>query len=87
MEFTQKELALIAKASRKAKNARFIRIILLIAMLIAVGCMFVGAFDSDKLAYGLFVAVFVAIAHPQFGEGPKYEDLVALLEKKSVGED
>jgi hypothetical protein len=87
MEFAQKELALIAKASRKAKNARFIRIILLIAMLIAVGCMFVGAFDSDKLAYGLFVAVFVAIAHPQFGEGPKYEDLVALLEKKSVGQD
>lgn len=87
MEFTQKELALIAKASRKAKNATFIRIILLIAMLIAVGCMFVGAFDSDKLAYGLFVAVFVAIAHPQFGEGPKYEDLVALLEKKSVGKD
>ncbi|MDQ2990970.1 MAG: hypothetical protein M3R60_17920 [Pseudomonadota bacterium] len=87
MEFTQKELALIAKASRKANNATFIRIILLIAMLIAVGCMFTGAFDSDKLAYGLLVAVFVAIAHPQFGEGPKYEDLVALLKKKSVGKD
>ncbi len=82
MEFTEKELALIAKASRKAKNARFIRIILLIAMLIAVGFMFVSAFDIEKLAYGLLVAVFVAIAHPQFGEGPKYEDLVALLEKK-----
>jgi hypothetical protein len=87
MEFTQEELALIAKASRKVSNARLVRIILLIAMLVAVGCMFVGFFDRDKLAYGLFVAVFVAIAHPQFGEGPKYEDLAALLEKKSAGQD
>lgn len=83
MEFTRNELALIAKASTKAKNARLIRVILLISMLISVGCMFVGAFDSEKLAYGLFVAVFIAIAHPQFGEGPKYEDLVDLLEQKA----
>jgi hypothetical protein len=78
---------LIAKAGRKAENAKFIRIILLIGMLIAVACTFVGAFDIDKLAYGLFVAVFIAIAHPRFGEGPKYEDVVALLEQKSVGKD
>lgn len=84
MEFTQKELALIAEASSKAKSAKVIRVLLLIAMLIAVGCMFVGAFDVDKLAYGLLVAVFIAIAHPQFGQGPKYEDLVALLKKKSA---
>jgi hypothetical protein len=84
MEFTQKELALIAKASRKASNARLIRVVLLIAMLIAVGCMFMDVFDSDKLAYGLFVAVLVAIAHPQLGGGPKYEDLAALLEQKSA---
>ena len=84
MEFTQKELTLIGKAKTKTKNARIIRIILLIAMLVAVICMFVGVFDSDRLAYGLLIAVFVAIAHPQLGEGPKYEDLVALLEKKSA---
>lgn len=82
MEFTQKELALIAKASRKASNAKIIRVVLLIAMLIAVGCMFMDVFDSDKLAYGLFVAVLVAIAHPQLGGGPKYEDLVAMLKQK-----
>jgi hypothetical protein len=87
MEFTPKELALIAKASRKAKHAKFIRIILLIGMLIAVACMFVGALESDKLAYGLVVAVFISIAHPQFGDRPKYEDLVALLEQKSAGKD
>jgi Na+/H+ antiporter NhaC len=87
MEFTQKERALIAGARKKANNARFIRIILLISMLIVVGFMFAGAFDSDKLAYALLVAVFVAIAYPQFGEGPKYEDLVALLEKKTGGRD
>lgn len=86
MEFTQKELTLIAKANTKSKNARLIRICLLIAMLVAVGCMFAGVFDGDKLAYGLFLAVFVAIAHPQLGEGPNYEDLVALLEKKSAAE-
>ena len=84
MEFTQKELALIANASKKAKNTKLIRIILLTTMLIAVGCMFVGAFDSHKLAYGLLVAVFVGIARPQLGQGPNYEELVALLEKKSV---
>jgi hypothetical protein len=84
MEFTQKELALIAKASRKASNARIIRVVLLIAMLIAIGCIFMGVFESDKLAYGLFVAVLVAIAHPQLGGGPKYEDLAALLEQKSA---
>lgn len=84
MEFTQKELALIAKASRKASNARLIRVVLLIAMFIAVGCIFMDVFESDKLAYGLFVAVLVAIAHPQLGGGPKYEDLAALLEQKSA---
>lgn len=41
-------------------------------------------FDSDKLAYGLFVAVLVAIAHPQLGGGPKYEDLVTMLKQKSA---
>lgn len=87
MEFTQKELALIAKARTKAKNAKFVRIILLIAMLIAVGCMFFGAIDSDKLAYGLFAAVFIGVAHPQFGDGPRYEDLVALLNEKSAKQD
>ena len=87
MEFTQKEMALIARASKTAKNTTHIRIILLIVMLIAVGCMFAGAFDSHKLAYGLLVAVFVGIARPQLGQGPKYEDLVALLEKKSVEKD
>ena len=84
MEFTQKELALIAKASRKASNARLIRVALLIAMPIAVGCIFMNVFESVKLAYGLFVAVLVAIAHPQLGGGPEYEDLAALLEQKSA---
>jgi hypothetical protein len=56
-------------------------------MLFTVGGMFVGIFDSDKLAYGLFIAVFVAIAHPQFGAGPQYEDLVVLLEKKALRQE
>ncbi|WP_426210597.1 hypothetical protein [Massilia sp. TWP1-3-3] len=56
-------------------------------MLISVACMFVGVLDSDKLAYGLVVVVFIAIAHPQFVDGPKYEDLVALLEQKTVRKD
>lgn len=82
MQFTQKEVALIARAGRKAKNAKFIRIFILIAMLVAIACMLMGALDTDKIAYFLLVAVFVSIAHPQLGDGPKYEDLVALLEQK-----
>lgn len=82
MEFTQKEFASIARSKTKAKSARFVRIIILIAMLISVGCMYLGAFDTDRLVYFLFAAVYVAIAHPQLSNGPSTKILL-LFQRKS----
>lgn len=85
MEFTQKELLLIDRSVRKARDARITRAILLIGMIAATACMVAGLLDGDTCAFGLIVAVLIAVAHPQLGGGPKYEDLAELLSKKSAG--
>jgi hypothetical protein len=57
MEFSEKELKLIAAAKKKSSDSRIKR-----------------------------AAVFLSVGMPQFGDGPKYEDLVKLLESKSRNE-
>ncbi len=83
MEFSERELELIAKAKKKAADVKVRRIVLIGAMIVGVGLMAIGAIDADKTAYLLIAAVFVALGLPQFGDGPKYEDLVSLLDKKA----
>ncbi len=83
MKFTEKEMATINAAKRKAKHSTIIRVMIIIAMLIGLVGMFTGALVIDHFAYLLVGLVVLGIAHPQFGSPPKYEDLVRLLEEKS----
>lgn len=45
--------------------------------------MVTGTISADKTAYLLVAAVFFSLCLPQLGDGPKYEDLVSLLDKKA----
>ena len=83
MKFTSSELAIIAEAKKKIYFATIVRVLIVIAMLVGIVLMLSGTVIADRLIYGASAAVFLAIAHPQFGAGPKYEDLVRLLESKS----
>lgn len=83
MEFSERELALIAKAKKKAAEAKIKRIVIVLAMIIGIALMVTGAVSADKTAYFLVAAVFFSLGLPQFGDGPKYEDLVSLLDKKA----
>ncbi|PKO91789.1 MAG: hypothetical protein CVU15_09290 [Betaproteobacteria bacterium HGW-Betaproteobacteria-1] len=83
MEFTNSELAVIADAKKKILFATIVRVFIVIAMLVAIVLMFTGTVIGERLIYGAIAMVFVAVAHPQFGSGPKYEDLVRLLESKA----
>jgi hypothetical protein len=46
-----------------------------------------GLIAPKPFSYALIAAVFFSIAHPQFGWGPKYEELVKILEGKSKGQN
>jgi hypothetical protein len=83
MEFSDKELAVIAGAKKKLKTATLFRILLVVVMLCGIGLMFTGVVIADQIVYLALVAVFVAIGLPQFGLGPKYEELLNILESKA----
>lgn len=59
------------------------RIVIIIAMILGVVLMVTGTISADKTAYLLVAAVFFSLCLPQLGDGPKYEDLVSLLDKKA----
>jgi|SRR5471030_447694 len=83
MEFSERELEMIAKAKKKSAEVKVKRIVIICAMIFGVVLMATGAIGSDKTAYLLVAAVFFSLGLPQFGDGPKYEDLVSLLDKKA----
>lgn len=83
MEFTNKELTVLAEAKKKILAATIVRVFIVVAMLFGIILMLTGVIIADHFVYGAVAAVILAVAHPQFGAGPKYEDLVRLLESKS----
>jgi hypothetical protein len=82
MEFSEKELKLIAAAKRKSSDALVKRVLILIAISVGMGLMIAGKISPDCFAYVTVAAVFLAVAMPQLGGEPKYEDLVKLLDSK-----
>lgn len=83
MEFSERELELIVKAKKKAVEVKTKRIVIILAMIVGIVLMVTGAVGAEKTAYLLVAAVFFSLGLPQFGDGPKYEDLVSLLDKKA----
>ncbi|MES2319171.1 MAG: hypothetical protein V4631_16970 [Pseudomonadota bacterium] len=84
MKFSEDELKLIGAARKKSTDARVKRLLILFAIMIGIGLMIAGIVSADRIAYAAVAAVFLSIAMPQLGGGPKYEDLVKLLESKST---
>ena len=82
MEFSKKEIALIKSASRKMKQSTFSRIFLLVTLVILLSLMLTGYLSGDHFAYLSVFLVIASIAQPELGSGPKYEELVSLLNSK-----
>lgn len=83
MEFTEKELQLIAAARKKVKMATLFRIAIIISILCAIVFMFSGIEVAENMLYFGLATVFLSVALPQIGHGPKYEDLLHILESKA----
>lgn len=87
MKFSEQELELIAEAKKKSAEVKVKRIFIICAMILGVVLMVTGTIAADKTAYLLVTAVFFSLGLPQLGGGPKYEDLVSLLDKKASSPD
>ena len=83
MEFSDKELAVIAGAKKKIKAATFFRVLLIVVMLCGITLMATGVVVAEFIVYLAFGAVVLAIGLPQFGSGPKYEELLNILDSKA----
>ena len=83
MEFSKQELELIVKAKKKSAEVKVKRIAIVCAMILGIVLMVTDTIGADKTAYLLVAAVFFSLGLPQLGDGPRYEDLVSLLDKKA----
>jgi len=83
MEFSDKELAVIDSAKKKIKTATFFRGLLIVVMLSGIGLMATGVVVAEYIVYLALGAVVLAIGLPQFGPGPKYEELLNILDNKA----
>lgn len=89
MHFTQAELSLIRAAKHKVKMAQRVRVAVIVLIILGIiadlfGLMATGLWLNE---WKIFIAaglVLLAVALPQFGHGPKYEELLSLLEHKSA---
>jgi len=83
MEFTDAELALITAAKHKVKWAQRVRIGVIILLILGTLTLLADLWSHPYAIYIAFALVVFAVALPQFGQGPKYEELLALLLDKS----
>lgn len=83
MEFSEKELAVIASAKKKIKTATLFRVLLIVVLLCGIALMATGMVVAEYIVYLAFGAVVLAIGLPQFGPGPKYEELLQILDNKA----
>ncbi|MCW3171294.1 hypothetical protein [Shewanella subflava] len=83
MEFSEKELAVIASAKHKIKTATLFRALLIVVLLCGIALMASGMVVAEYIVYLAFGAVVLAIGLPQFGPGPKYEELLQILDNKA----
>ncbi|RFP09220.1 hypothetical protein D0T25_23885 [Duganella sp. BJB488] len=81
MKFSQAELGLIAAAQRKTAGTIIKRWGILALMLIGLVFFLFGFIDSGTFVQTFVVAILLAVAVPEIGGGPKYHELVKLLEK------
>ncbi|MCL1121683.1 hypothetical protein N7V09_12210 [Shewanella seohaensis] len=84
MEFTNAELALITAAKQKVQMAQRVRVGVIILLILGTLTLLAGFWSHPYAIYIAFALVVFAVALPQFGQGPKYEELLALLQQKAA---
>ena len=82
MDFTDKELKLIHSARVRIKQAFYVRILSMAAIVCLLALFLAGRITPEVVAYTSVVLVVISVAYPQLGAGPKYEQLVKLLASK-----
>lgn len=86
MEFTDREIATIIAARKKVSFSSKVRIFALTSILVGIFLLVKGFVAPEGLIYFLIVVVVLSVAHPQLSLGPKYEDLLKILENKKLNE-
>ncbi|EGM69992.1 hypothetical protein [Shewanella sp. HN-41] len=84
MEFTKAELSLIAAAKQKVQWAQRVRVGVIILLILGTLSLLAGIWSHPYAIYIAFALVVFAVALPQFGQGPKYEELLELLQHKAA---
>jgi len=80
--FSEHELDIIRKARKKLSRSKFSTIFMVLILAALIFAMFNGQIGDKEFTFLIFTLVFLTIAQPQLGPGPKYADLVELLESK-----
>jgi len=82
MGFSSQELSVIHAAKQKAASAWALRIFLIIAVVATAFLAAYGEIDAQICAIIAVVVALIAAFGPQISLGPKYEDLLNILESK-----
>jgi len=82
MNFTDQEKQTIEAAKSNLKKANVIRIIAVSVMFIALTLYALNVLPQQTLLAALVVIGVVALLAPNLGFGPKYDELVLILQKK-----
>ena len=82
MGYTAKELSVILAARRKSSCASAVRVAVIGAVMVGLFLATNGLMSAQVLAYMAFAVALLALACPRFNWGPKYEDLLNILESK-----
>jgi hypothetical protein len=82
MHFNDEEVKLIQSARSNLKKANMIRIFAVICMFVLLGLYSLSQLPQTSLFAGLAVVTVIALLAPNLGFGPKYDELVMLLQRK-----
>lgn len=82
MHFNDEEVKLIQSARNNLKKANMIRIFAVICMFVLLGLYSLSQLPQTSLFAGLAVVTVIALLAPNLGFGPKYDELVMLLQRK-----
>lgn len=80
--FTEKELQVIKQAKKKIKNARVIQAVAILELVLMIIGVFANQISGNNFVALALVLALLTVAQPELGSGPKYKDLVELLERK-----
>ena len=84
IEFSDRELKLIAAAERRIRNALCFRCVCALMLLINVGLFMAGYMSEDQMIMFTVAIVLAAAVYPRWGaRTPSYEQLVDILVDKS----